>query len=274
VVKHKKSWRRHTGPFRIIHEDEDIVVVDKDAGLLTVPIPKSKARNLKELLDRYLVKRKGRALQVHRIDRYTSGLVVFACHKEARERLVEQFRERTPDRLYLAIVRGVVEADKGTLRHQLLLTQEGFRQKVVPRGGTEAITHFHVRERLADVTLVEVRLETGLKNQIRVQFQAAGHPLMGDRHYEAAEAGERLLSRQALHSWRLSFLHPRTERPVGFESPLAADLAFLLNRIRNPLPVIDTPVIEKPVVLRPDIVKPIAAKPVIKVPTLDEPDTW
>ena len=233
MVKHKKPRRKHTGTFRIVHEDQDIVVVDKDAGLLTVPIPKSKARNLEELLDRYLIKRKGRALQVHRIDRFTSGLVVFARHREARQMLVEQFRNRTPDRLYLAIVRGVVEADKGTLRHQMKLTRDGFRQKVVERGGTEAVTHFHVRERLEGITLVEVRLETGLKNQIRVQFQAAGHPLMGDRHYEEVEKQERLLSRQALHAWRLSFLHPRTGRTVGFESPLAADLAVLLNRLRQ-----------------------------------------
>lgn len=235
MAKHKTSRRRHTGPFRIIHEDGDVVVVDKDAGLLTVPIPKSKARNLKELLDSYLVNRdRGRALQVHRIDRYTSGLVVFAKNRDAREKLVAQFRERTPERLYLALVRGSVEADSGTLRHQLRLTREGFRQKVVPQGGTEAITHYKVQERLDGVTLVQVRLETGLKNQIRVQFQAAGHPLMGDRHYEKAEADERLLSRQALHAWRLSFIHPRRKRTVGFEAPLAADLAVLVDRLRVP----------------------------------------
>lgn len=232
VVKHKKSRRRHTGPFRIVHEDQDIVVVHKDAGLLTVPIPKSRARNLKELLDRYLSKRRGRALQVHRIDRFTSGLVVFACNPDARERLVAQFREHTPERLYLALVRGIVEADKGTLRHNLELTRDGFRQKVVPRGGTEAVTHFHVRERLDGVTLVEARLETGLKNQIRVQFQAAGHPLMGDRHYAPAEKDERFLNRQALHAWRLSFLHPRTGRMVGYESPLTAELQLLVERLR------------------------------------------
>ena len=265
MLKHKKSRRRHTGPFRVIHEYEDIVVVDKDAGLLTVPIPKSNARNLKELLDRYLEKRRGRALQVHRIDRYTSGLVVFARNPDARERLVTQFRARTPERLYLAIVRGVVEADKGTLRHQLDLTRDGFRQKVVPRGGTEAITHFHVRERLENLTLVEVRLETGLKNQIRVQFQAAGHPLMGDRHYEGAEAGERLLSRQALHAWRLSFLHPRTGRSVGFESPLAADLAYLWNRMREPPP---------PVSKAPPVAPKVIVAPVLRVPDIEEPDTW
>lgn len=232
VGKHKKTRRRHTGPFRIVHEDQDIIVVDKDAGLLTVPIPKSKALNLKQLLGRYLEKRRGRAMTVHRIDRFTSGLVVFACNPDARQRLVTQFREHTPVRQYLALVRGSVESDTGTLRHNLELTRDGFRQRVVPRGGTEAVTHFMVRERLDGVTLVEVRLETGLKNQIRVQFQAAGHPLMGDRHYEPSEKAERLLGRQALHAWRLSFVHPRTGRAVDYEAPLAADLSLLVERLR------------------------------------------
>ena len=108
----------------------------------------------------------------------------------------------------------------------------GFRQRVVPGGGTGAGTHLNVRGRLGGVTLVEARLETGLKNQIRVQFQAAGHPLMGDRHYAPAEKDERFLNRQALHAWRLSFLHPRTGRMVGYESPLTAELQLLVERLR------------------------------------------
>jgi 23S rRNA pseudouridine1911/1915/1917 synthase len=235
VARYKKTRRRHSGPFRIVHEDGDIVVVDKEAGLLTVPIPKSKARNLKDLLDRYLTRRHARALQVHRIDRWTSGLVVFACHREAREHLVEQFRAHTPERLYLALVRGHVQEPSGTLRHRMRLTREGFRQKIVESGGTEAVTHYRVREHLDGVTLVEARLETGLKNQIRVQFQAMGHPLMGDRHYEEAEKEERLLHRQALHAWRLSFVHPRTERSASYEADLAPDLRTLVQRLRQPV---------------------------------------
>lgn len=220
-------------PFRIVHEDADVVVVDKKAGLLTVPIPGSRARNLKDLLDRYLQGRTGRALQVHRIDRYTSGLVVFAKTPRARELLVAQFRERTPERLYLAIVRGAVAQEAGALRHRLELTTHGFRQRVVARGGTEAVTHYRVLERLRGVTLLEVRLETGLKNQIRVQLQAAGHPLVGDRHYEATEAQEARLARQALHAWRLGFTHPGTGRSVRYEAPLAADMERLLAALRG-----------------------------------------
>ncbi|NOY44824.1 MAG: RluA family pseudouridine synthase, partial [Deltaproteobacteria bacterium] len=103
--------------FRIVFEDPHLIVVDKPAGLLTVPVPGTKARNLQDLLDRYLVSQKRAARAVHRIDRYTSGLVVFAKGRKAWEGLVAQFRARTPERVYLAVVRGRLEADEGTLRH-------------------------------------------------------------------------------------------------------------------------------------------------------------
>ncbi|MFH1568403.1 MAG: pseudouridine synthase, partial [Gemmatimonadota bacterium] len=223
---------RRGEPYRIVGEDAHILVADKDAGILTVPIPSSKARNLKGLLDRYLAAHKRRAFVVHRIDRYTSGLVVFAKETRARQHLVAQFRARTPDRVYLALVRGEVAGEAGALRHRVELTTHGFRQRVVSQGGTEAVSHYRVLERLRGVTLLEVRLETGLKNQIRVQFMAAGHPLVGDRHYETAEAAETALDRQALHAWRLSFTHPATGRRVSFEAPLAADMARLVESLR------------------------------------------
>ncbi|MDW7710027.1 MAG: RluA family pseudouridine synthase [Deferrisomatales bacterium] len=221
-------------PFRIVNEDVHLIVADKDAGILTVPIPGKRSRNLKDLLDRYLVSQKRRALPVHRIDRYTSGLVVFAKSRAAWQNLVHQFRGRTPERTYLALVRGRVEPEAGTLRHRLELTADGFRQRVVTRGGTEAVTHYRVAEHLRAATLLEVRLESGLKNQIRVQFRAVGHPLVGDRHYAEEEAREARLQRQALHAWKLSFLHPVTGRPVSFEAPLARDMGALVARLRSP----------------------------------------
>lgn len=222
---------RRQEPYRIVFEDGHLLVADKDAGTLSVPIPGSKARNLKAMLDGYLASSRGRALVVHRIDRYTSGLVVFAKEHRTHQQLVSQFRAHTPERVYLALVRGDVRDETGTLRHRLELSTHGFRQRVVRQGGTEAVTHYRVLERLRGVTLVEARLDTGLKNQIRVQFQAAGHPLVGDRHYEAGEAAT-ALNRQALHSWRLTFAHPATGRPATFEAPLAADLARLVERLR------------------------------------------
>lgn len=226
-------------PFRLIHEDPHFLVVDKDAGILTVPIPGKQSRNLQELLDRYLTSQKKTALPVHRIDRYTSGLVVFAKTRRARQQLVAQFRARSPERVYLAIVRGAVAEEAGELRHRLELTRGGFRQRLAREGGTEAITRYRVLERFPGATALEVRLVTGLKNQIRVQFRAAGHPLVGDRHYAAEEAREALLKRQALHAWRLGFVHPATGRPVRFEAPLAVDLEQVLTRLRRSRPGAD-----------------------------------
>ncbi len=219
--------------FRIVFEDPYLVVVDKPAGLLTVPVPGTRARSLLDLLDRYLAPQKRTARAVHRIDRYTSGLVVFAKGRKAWEELVAQFRARTPERVYLAVVRGRVEPEEGVLRHRLELTRDGFRQRVVERGGTPAVTRYRVIERLPDATLVEARLETGLKNQIRVQFRAAGHPLVGDRHYAWEERGRARLNRQALHAWKLAFRHPVTGAPLSLEAPLPSDLGRLLAGLRH-----------------------------------------
>ncbi len=229
----EKSFRSRKKPFQIVFEDAHLLVADKAAGILTVPIPEKHSRNLKLLLDEYLRSQKREALPVHRIDRYTSGLVVFAKTRRAREALVAQFRARSPERVYWAFVRGDIGSDAGTLRNRLELTTDGFRQRIVSRGGTEAVSHFQVLERFGEVTLVEVRLETGLKNQIRVQLRAFGHPLVGDRHYAAEEAAEKFLNRQALHAKSLAFVHPGTSKRVAFEAPLAGDMERLLARLRS-----------------------------------------
>jgi 23S rRNA pseudouridine1911/1915/1917 synthase len=224
---HKRS-----GDVGILFEDRDLVVLDKPAGLLAVPIPGSRARNLKELVDEYLAPSKQKAFVVHRIDRYTSGVIVFAKNREARSVLIRQFRSLTPQRIYWALVRGIVSPAEGELRHVLKLTARGFRQEVVSgrdRGGTPAVSRYRVLEYLAGVTLLEVQLLTGLKNQIRVQLCASGHPVVGDRHYAASEKEEKGIGRQALHARSLGFRHPRTQRFVNFEAPPAPDFERLLR---------------------------------------------
>lgn len=227
-----RQARKYPKPFKIVYEDAHLIVADKSAGILTVPIPGMKSKNLKELLDEYLVSKKSRVLTVHRIDRYTSGLVVFAKNDKARDNLIAQFKAHTPERVYLAMVRGDLP-ESGTLRHNLMLGKAGFRQYAVRSGGTEAVTHYKVLERLPGISLLEVRLETGLKNQIRVQFMEAGHPLVGDRHYTPAEGEEKFLDRQALHSWKLSFIHPADRRRVSFETPPPTDMAQLLAKMKR-----------------------------------------
>ncbi len=221
--------------FYIVHQDRDIFVVDKPAGLLSVPIPDSNAKNLFDLVARHLGRHGVRVGSVHRIDRYTSGLMVFAKNKRAYEHLFEQFKNHTPGRHYLALVRGEVEPEEGELFHHLKLIKEGFRNIVVDpgeEGATPARLRYRVRERLYHTTLVEVELDTGLKNQIRVQFNEAGHQLVGDQHYAPEEEDEPLINRQALHAWRLSFVHPRSGEEVEFEARIPPDMMRLIDHFR------------------------------------------
>ncbi|OGL46380.1 MAG: hypothetical protein A2161_02995, partial [Candidatus Schekmanbacteria bacterium RBG_13_48_7] len=207
--------------FNIIFEDSDLLIVSKPAGLLSVPIKSSKAVNLKDQLNRYLASRKQKAFIVHRIDRYTSGLMVFAKNIRARTHLVNQFLAHKPKRIYLALVRGCMSPPKGKLQHYLKLIKSGFRQVVVKgesQGGQLAVTHYEVLKSNKKYSLVKIQLETGLKNQIRVQFAAAGHPVIGDRHYTPDEKTEPLIQRQALHAYRLGFIHPVTLKQVVFKA--------------------------------------------------------
>jgi 23S rRNA pseudouridine1911/1915/1917 synthase len=220
----------------ILHEDRDLLAIDKPAGLLSVPIPGSRVPNALDLLNAYLRPGRGEARIVNRIDRYTSGVLVFAKNPGSQARLIRQFRAHTPSRVYWALVRGHMDLPEGELQHDLRLVLRGFRQVVAGKGtekATRAVARYRVLERLPETSLVEVRLVTGLKNQIRVQLCACGHPVVGDRHYAPAEEGETLIDRQALHSRSLGLLHPGTGRPVEFTAPPPADFARLLERLRE-----------------------------------------
>ncbi len=222
-------------PFYIVDQDKDVFVVDKPAGLLAVPIPNSSAKNLFDLVADHLARHGVQVGVVHRIDRYTSGLMVFAKNKRAYDDLVEKFRNQKPRRTYLAIVRGIVEEDEGVLEHHLKLIKDGFRNIVVgpdEKGATPARLTYKVKERFKENTLVEVQLDTGLKNQIRVQFEHVGHQLVGDQHYAPEEEGEPLINRQALHAYQLEFEHPRTGRMVSYEAKIPADMLRLIDRYR------------------------------------------
>jgi RluA family pseudouridine synthase len=215
-----------------VYQDRDLIVVDKAAGILTAPFGPQRSRNVKELLDKYLSSQKHQALTVHRIDRYTSGLLLFAKTVWAKEHLVEQFRSHKPRRVYLALVRGRVDVESATLQHQLELSQDGFLQRVVDRGGTPAVCHYRVLETLVDAALLEITLQTGLKNQIRVQLAAIGHPLVGDRQYSAAEKNA-CIDRQALHAHKLGFEHPRQRRQLEYCTEPPRDFANALAKLRG-----------------------------------------
>jgi len=190
-------------------------------------------------LERYLRPQRRRPFVVHRIDRDTSGLVVFAKDPRTQEALKKQFIRRDPERVYLAVVYGHPHPKHGTWRDHLVWDRKTLIQKRThPRDpqGAEAVCHYRVVEEFRDGSLIEVRLETGKRNQIRIQARLRGHTLVGEARYVY---GPELLrpvpfSRQALHAWRLGFVHPVEQTSMSFEAPLPEDLRDLLSDLRRP----------------------------------------
>ena len=208
-------------PLRLVHEDQDILVIDQPPGLLTVATDRERERTAYRLLRDWIRKRGARderLFVVHRLDRETSGLIVFAKSVAAKEHLQAQFAVRTAERLYVALAEGVMRQTEGSFVSSLV-EDRALRVRIAERGGgKEAITRYLVLERRRAVTLVELRLVTGRRAQIRAQLAEAGHPIVGDARY-----GSRTdpIRRLALHATRLAFVHPRGGR-VTFESPLPA----------------------------------------------------
>jgi 23S rRNA pseudouridine1911/1915/1917 synthase len=204
-------------PLALVHEDATLIVIDKPAGLLTIADAGERDRTAYRMLRDWLDARAaGRVFVVHRLDRETSGLIVFARTGAAKEALQAQFKARTAERVYQARVEGVVRDDAGTLTSRLA-ADRSLRVRPVETGrpGRAAITRYRVLARGRDETLLEVTLVTGRRAQIRAQLAAAGHVILGDRVYGARRDP---LRRLALHATRLGFLHPGGGRVV-FESP-------------------------------------------------------
>jgi 23S rRNA pseudouridine1911/1915/1917 synthase len=200
---------------RLVHADDAIVVVDKPAGLLTIATESERARTAYRLVRDWLdAQRAGRIFIVHRLDRETSGLIVFARTGVAKRVLQAQFEARRVERVYVARVEGVVRGDQGVLAGRLTVDRAlRVRPARGSRGGRAAITRYRVLRRLPDATLLELSLVTGRRGQIRAQLAALGHPIVGDRAYGARHGG-----RVCLHATRLGFIHPDGRRVV-FESP-------------------------------------------------------
>jgi 23S rRNA pseudouridine1911/1915/1917 synthase len=223
----------------IVFEDDALVVLNKPAGLLAVPLEaRGAARSVFEELKAYLRRReRRRPLVVHRIDRDTSGLVVFAKSAAAREGLKAQFKRREAERVYLAVVYGHPAPSSGAWRDRLAWDDRALLQREThPRDprGKEATSRYRVVERLRGAALVEVRLVTGRRHQIRFQAGLHGHTLVGEQRYSLGPAPRRTIAfpRQALHAWRLAFRHPVAGRGLRFEAPLPDDMRNLIERLR------------------------------------------
>ena len=204
---------------KIVYEDRWLIVVEKAVGILSMAAGHS-TLNVKSVLDDYFKKSHQHctAHVVHRLDRDTSGLMVYAKDIETEQILEHNWHEIVYDRRYVAVVSGEMEQDEGTVANWLKDNKAYVTySSPVDNGGKYAVTHFHVLDRTTDYSLVEFKLETGRKNQIRVHSADMGHPVCGDTKYGN---GDDPLHRLCLHAWLLCFIHPVTGQPMEFETPI------------------------------------------------------
>jgi 23S rRNA pseudouridine1911/1915/1917 synthase len=215
---------------RIARENDDLLIVDKPAGLVVHPAPGHRGVTLVELL---AARARGewQPLAVHRLDRDTSGLMVVAKRQEVLEELQKRLRAREITREYMALVEGRLGSRTGTIEAPLGRSPRNRTRMAVGAGGREARTHFEVERFLEEFTLVRARLDTGRTHQIRAHFAAIGHPVAGDRAYGGARALG--LERQFLHSARLEFAYSGEPAPLREVSPLPPDLAGALGRVEG-----------------------------------------
>lgn len=211
----------------LLYEDDEIIVVVKSAGLLTVASPGEKEETAQAFLNAYLDAGKtGRRTQVvHRLDRDTSGVLVFAKTFKAKEALKERFAEHDIHRLYIAIIDGVMPRPEGMIQ-SFLAEDRNLRVHSVasPSRGKLATTHYKTIKTGRKFSMIEVRLETGKRNQIRVHFAEAGHPVIGDTMYGN---GSDPIGRLGLHAMELGLMHPTTRKEMKFTAPLPDSLSRL-----------------------------------------------
>lgn len=219
ISRHKKQNQFKSRYVKIVYEDRWLVVVEKNIGILSMAAGHS-SLNVKSVLDDYFLKsrQKCRAHVVHRLDRDTSGLMVYAKDIETEQILEHNWHQIVYDRRYVAVVSGGMEQDNGTIANWLKDNKAYITySSPTDNGGKYAVTHFQVLNRTTEHSLVEYKLETGRKNQIRVHSADMGHPVCGDVKYGN---GDDPLHRLCLHAYMLCFTHPVTGEPMEFSTPI------------------------------------------------------
>ncbi|WP_167605061.1 RluA family pseudouridine synthase [Maribellus sediminis] len=216
--------------FTILYEDEAIIVIDKSAGLLSVATKNEKRRTAYSMLSDY-VKRSdsnNKIFIVHRLDRETSGLMVFAKNEEAKKLLQENWNGAGTQKSYVALVEGKMEKPEGTIV-SYLTEDKVFKVHASqnPKKGLKAVTHYSVIEASSAFSLLEVKIETGRKNQIRVHMEELGHSIVGDKKYGATSSPIRRLG---LHAQKLEFLHPLSGEKLRFETKIPPAFYSVLKR--------------------------------------------
>ena len=228
VSKSKKNDTFKSRYVNIVYEDRWLVVIEKKIGILSMAAGHS-SLNVKSVLDDYFkrTRQKCTAHVVHRLDRDTSGLMIYAKDMQTEQLLERDWHGTVFDRRYVAVVSGEMEEDEGTIANWLKDNAAYVTySSPVDNGGKYAVTHFHTLKRTTEHSLVEFRLETGRKNQIRVHTSDMGHPICGDIKYGN---GDDPLHRLCLHAYVLCFYHPVTGKPMEFETPIPAQFRSLFK---------------------------------------------
>ncbi|MCX5667300.1 MAG: RluA family pseudouridine synthase [Candidatus Omnitrophica bacterium] len=210
--------------YRIVYEDEQLVVVDKPSGMLVIPTPRKETDTLTDLLNRELDERgiHANAYPCHRLDRETSGLIVYAKGKSIQQMMMEEFKKRAVKKTYIAFVNGRTEKGFDIIRKRIYNRNK--------KRSDEAVTKYKTIERRSDFTIVEVEPVTGRTNQIRIHFKEIGHPLVGESVFAFRKDFKLKFKRVALHAAYIRFAHPVTGRELEFSAPLPEDMErFLLN---------------------------------------------
>ena len=236
-----KARRVRGGRLRVLHEDRHVLIVDKPAGLLTLPTARHEDDTLVRRAEHYLTLRHGGRPYVgviHRLDKDTSGALALARSPAALEAFQAIFRAHDVERQYLAVVEGTPRRESGTIDLPLRDDRTELRRTVArePGEGRRAVTHFRVVERFGPVaSLLACWLETGRTHQIRIHLAEMGHPVVGEAVYRPREQPrcKATFHRQALHAQTLGFVHPMTRQAIRVEAPPPADLAALMVDLRN-----------------------------------------
>lgn len=219
-------------PLKILYEDDDILVIDKDPFIVTHPTLNHPSGTIVNAVLNYIVDITSSDLRpgiVHRLDKNTSGVLIIAKNENALEKLKKQFKNKLVKKSYIALVHGRVEKEFGRIEEKIARHPK-FRSKFcVSKEGREAITSYKVLKRYPNLTLVELQPETGRTHQLRVHLSYLGHSIVGDKLY----GGKMLLPRQFLHASSLELNHPKTGERMIFKSPLAKDLNIFLIKIAD-----------------------------------------
>ncbi len=214
----------HPKRYKIVYEDDSLIVIDKPSGMLVVPTPKKETNTLTDLINRELDARgvEINAYPCHRIDRETSGLIIYAKGKVSQQAMMDEFRKRSVKKTYIAFVNGTVKKKFDTITGSIYNRNKHRCE--------DAVTKYKVLNVKNSFSIIEVEPVTGRTNQIRIHMKSIGHPLVGETVYAFRKDFKLKFKRVALHARRIEFTHPVSGSRMSFEAPLPDDMANLVNK--------------------------------------------